>query len=221
MNVYFIPGIGADYRLFTHLRLPEGFEDRYVHWIPPLKHETLPDYAFRLTRQIDTTKPFVLIGLSLGGIMAVEIAKRIPPVCTILISSVPLSAQLPPLYKMSGALKLGKLIPAALLKIAATVKHSLTMPGAENRRLMRRVIRDGDNYFIRWALTAVLEWRNDILPHPLYHVHGTRDEVFPYRRVRPTHTIPKGGHMFLMSKPETVNQFLHEILLSFQKRTPA
>src|ERR1700743_1924972 len=107
MKVYFISGIGADYRFFTHVRLPEGYEARYIHWIEPLPGETLPDYTFRLSGQIDPTEPLARIGLSLGGIMSVEIAKRIPPICTILISSVPLSSQLPPLYKIAGNLKLG------------------------------------------------------------------------------------------------------------------
>lgn len=221
MQVYFISGIGADHRYFTHVQLPQGYEARYIHWIPTIKNEPLADYAFRLTSQIDTTKPFALIGLSLGGIMSVEIAKRIPPVCTILISSVPLSSELPPLYRLAGALKLGRLIPATLLKIAALTKHSLTMPGAHNRRLMRNVIRDGDNRFIYWALNAVLEWKNEVLPQPLFHLHGTRDEVFPFRRTHPTHIIPRGDHMFLMHRHDTVNQILGDILPPLQNRTPA
>jgi pimeloyl-ACP methyl ester carboxylesterase len=221
MNVYFISGIGADYRFFTHVRLPQGYEARYIHWIPPVRNEPLASYAFRLTTQIDTTEPFVLIGLSLGGIMAVEIAKRIPAVCTILISSVPLSAHMPPLYRLAGALKLGRLIPATPLKLAAIIKHNLTMPGVQNRRLIRQVIRDGENRFIRWALSAVLDWRNDILPQPLFHLHGTRDEVFPFRRTHPTHIIPGNGHMFLINHPETVNQILREILPPIQNRTTA
>ena len=82
MTAYFISGIGADYRMFTHIRLPEGYQAVYIHWIPPKKKEPLGAYASRLIAQIDTAEPFVLIGLSLGGIMAVEIAKRYPPVCT-------------------------------------------------------------------------------------------------------------------------------------------
>jgi len=219
LKVYFISGIGADYRYFTHVRLPEGFEARYIHWIEPLANEPLPDYAFRLTGQIDTTEPFVLIGLSLGGILSVEIAKRFPPVCTILISSIPLSSHLPRFYKIAGALKLGRLVPATLLKIAAITKHTLTMPGAKNRRLIRQVIRDGDNRFIRWALDAVLEWQNEVLPQPLFHLHSTNDEVFPYHRTTPTHIIRKGGHMFLMSRPVTVNRILGEILSPLQNQT--
>jgi pimeloyl-ACP methyl ester carboxylesterase len=219
MKVYFISGIGGDYRYFTHVQLPQGYEARYIHWIPTIKNEPLAEYAFRLATQIDTNEPFALIGLSLGGIMSVEIAKRIPPAYTILISSIPLSSELPPLYRLAGALKLGRLIPASLFKIAALTKHSL-FPG-RNRRLMRRVIRDGDNRFIYWALNAVLEWKNEVLPQPLFHLHGTRDEVFPFRRTHPTHIIPKGDHMFLMHRHDTVNQILADILPPLQKRTPA
>jgi pimeloyl-ACP methyl ester carboxylesterase len=33
------------------------------------------------------------------------------------------------------------------------------------------------------------------------------------RLTSPTHVFPKGGHMFLISHPEAVNNFLHEVLL--------
>lgn len=212
MKVYFISGIGADYRFFTHIRLPEGYEPSYIHWIPPQHNETLRAYALRLADQIDSSQPFILVGLSLGGIMSVEIAQKIPPVCTILISSVPLASHLPRLYKIAGKLRLGRLVPATLLKAAAMIKHSLTMRPAENRRLMRQVIRAGDDRFIRWALNAVLVWDNHTLPQPLYHIHGTWDEVFPIGLTTPTRAVRKAGHMFVVSRPEIVNQFLREIL---------
>jgi pimeloyl-ACP methyl ester carboxylesterase len=226
MKVYFTSGIGADYRLFTHLRLPEGFEAGYIHWIPPLDNEKLPDYAMRLTGQMDLTQPAILVGLSLGGIMSVEMAKRIHPLCTIIISSVPVSAHLPRYYRVAGNLGLEKLVPASLLKAAVSVKHSLMMRSAANRQLMMDVIRSGDDRFIRWALTAVLQWENTEIPQPFYHLHGSWDEVFPIGHTKPTHIIPKAGHMFLFSHPDTVNRLLSEILLPFsspsiQNRTPA
>jgi pimeloyl-ACP methyl ester carboxylesterase len=212
MKVYFISGIGADHRVFSHIRLPEGYEASYIHWIPPGSNETIRTYALRLADQIDSSRPFILIGLSLGGIMSVEIAQQIPPVCTILISSVPSASHLPKLYRLSGKLRLGRLVPATLLKLAALIKHSLMMRPAGNRRLMRQVIRAGDDRFIRWALSAVLDWDNRVIPQPLYHIHGTRDEVFPIGLTTPTHVVRKGGHMFVVSRPETVNRFLREIL---------
>jgi len=212
MTAYFISGIGADDRMFTHIRLPEGYQSAHIHWIPPQKKEALGAYASRLIAQINTSEPFVLIGLSLGGIMAVEIARRITPQCTIIISSIPLSAHLPPWFRTAGQLGLGRIVPATLLKAATSLKHFLTMKSPANRRLIQSVIWSGDDKFIHWALNAVLEWNNTEIPSPLYHVHGTRDEVFPISFTHPTHIIPKAGHMFLLSRPEVVNNLLHVLL---------
>jgi pimeloyl-ACP methyl ester carboxylesterase len=212
VKAYFISGIGADYRLFTHIRLPGGYETSYIHWIPPQQSETLPSYARRLVGQIDTAEPFVLIGLSLGGIMAVEIAKSTPPVCTIIISSIPRSSHLPPYFALAHRLQLTKATPPTLVKFLAAVKHRLTMKSRDNRKIMREIIRSGNDEFITWAMDAVLKWDNDFLPQPLYHIHGTRDAVFPIIWTTPTHIIPKGGHMMVMNQPGIINDLLEEIL---------
>jgi pimeloyl-ACP methyl ester carboxylesterase len=212
MKAYFISGIGADYRLFTHIRLPEGFETHHVQWIPPDKEETLPAYAQRLAEQIDSSEPFVLIGFSLGGIMAVEIAKLHPPVCTIIISSIPLSANLPPFYILADRLRLSKLAFPTLMKLLTSVYHLLTMRSHGNWKIMRKVIWSGDSRFISWAINAVLKWENAQTPQPLVHIHGTSDEIFPFNRTRPTHTIPKGNHNLTMSHPHIINNLLRDIL---------
>jgi pimeloyl-ACP methyl ester carboxylesterase len=222
MKTYFISGIGADDRMFTHIRLPEGFETRHIHWIPPGKEETLPVYAQRLAAQIDRTEPYVLIGFSLGGIMAVEIAKAFPPVCTIMISSVPVSANLPHYYLVADRLQLSKLASPTLMKFLTSVKHRLTMRSREDWELMRDVIWSGDDQFISWAINAVLKWENNTIPQPFFHIHGTRDEIFPVKRTRPTYIISKGSHSLTMSHPHLINRLLRDILTSpFTPSTPS
>lgn len=213
MKVYFIPGIGADYRLFTHILLPEGYTASHIHWIDPLDKEKLSDYAFRLSGQIDQSEPFILIGLSLGGMMAVEIAKRLDPTCTILVSSIPVKAHLPGYFRLAGKLGLGKLISPSFMKAATKAKYALSMRSAANRRLMYDIIRAGDDHFIRWAINAVLEWENKEVPQRVYHIHGTRDEIFPIGLTTPTHIVEKGDHNFVVSRPEILNQMLKEIIL--------
>jgi pimeloyl-ACP methyl ester carboxylesterase len=215
MNVYFISGIGGDRRLFKHIELPEDFQMRYVDWVLPGQRESLPDYAFRLTEQIDTRQPFILVGLSLGGIMAVEIAKRCPPVATILIGSVPVSSQLPGYYIIARRLRLVKFLPVSFFKGTATVKRLFTREKEEDKKMIRQIIREGNSWFIKWGLNAVLEWRNEYIPQPLWHIHGTRDEVFPVWLTRPSHTIPKGGHMLVVSHSTEVNRILREILYRY------
>ncbi len=174
--------------------------------------ERLADYAVRLTGQIDTREPWLLIGCSLGGMMAVEIANRFSPVATILISSIPVNAHLPRYFRMAHRLRLNRLVSASFLKKATRIKHGLSVKSPTDRRLLRNMIEEGDDRFIKWAIDAVLRWENKTIPNPFFHIHGTRDEVFPIQFTRPTHTISKAGHLFLMTRPEELNNILREIL---------
>jgi pimeloyl-ACP methyl ester carboxylesterase len=212
MKTYFISGIGADYRLFTHIRLPEGFETCYIHWITPEPEETLRAYARRLTAQIDTSEPYALVGFSLGGIMAVEIAQLFPPVCTILISSIPVSSNLPAYYRRAHRLQLQRLASPTLIKALSTFKQRLTMRSREDFKIMRDVIAQGDDRFIAWAIDAVINWQNDKIPRPFFHIHGTWDEVFPVRLTKPTYTVHRGGHNLVMNHAPIINGLLREIL---------
>jgi hypothetical protein len=76
MKAYFISGMAADARVFRHIRLPEGYEPVYLDWIDPVPHESLRSYALRLAERIDKNHPFILLGLSFGGMLGTEIAKK-------------------------------------------------------------------------------------------------------------------------------------------------
>ncbi len=50
------------------------------------------------------------------------------------------------------------------------------------------------------------------MPESLTHIHGTRDEVFPFAFTSPTHVIPKGDHMLVISHPEEINKIIVQAL---------
>jgi pimeloyl-ACP methyl ester carboxylesterase len=213
MKVYFISGIAADSRAFKHIQLPSGFEAVYIDWIKPGIDESLSDYAIRLSEKIDLEENFCLVGLSLGGIVASQIAVRTHPRAVIIIGSVPVYTHLPGYYKWARRLKLHKLVPGSLYKNAAIVKHFFTKENEENKKDIYRMVRATDPAFIRWGINAVLNWTNNELPQSLTHIHGTRDEVFPIAFTSPTHVIPKGDHMLVISHPQEINLILKEVLL--------
>jgi pimeloyl-ACP methyl ester carboxylesterase len=214
MNVYFISGMGADGRLFRHIRLPEGFQMHFVQWITPEEKDTIPTYASRLLQQIDTTQPFALVGVSLGGIMAVEIAKIASPVATVIIGSIPVAAHLPRYYVTLGtSLGLLRVLPGSLFKRAARLKRTFTLESSTDKRLVLQMIDEADGDFLLWAMRAVLKWENKELPPSLWHIHGSRDIVFPIMLTRPSHIIRKGGHLFVMTHAEQVNGILQDILV--------
>jgi pimeloyl-ACP methyl ester carboxylesterase len=212
MKIYCISGLGGDHRVFRYVRAPEGYEIVAIDWIRPERKEALADYAIRLGGHIDNHHPFILVGLSLGGIMAVEIAKRLSPVCTIIISSIPLSVQLPWYYKAAHKVNLDRVVPGSFFKLAAMAKRLFSRESGENKRLVLQMIRAGDSRFIKWAMHAVMKWENKIVPAPLWHIHGSRDEIFPIYCTHPTHIIRKGGHLLVMSHPEEISRILKEVI---------
>jgi pimeloyl-ACP methyl ester carboxylesterase len=212
VNVYFIPGLAADHTVFKYIALPPGYTACYVKWINPLANESLPDYACRLAEQIDTQKPFVVVGLSFGGMLAVEIAKRFKPVCTILISSIPSIQHLPYYYRAAGHLRLHKVIPISFIQHAAILKRLFTTESSEDKRILKTMIRKSDIRFIRWALHAVLSWKNTDIPEKLFQIHGTRDGILPHRFTKPTYFI-NGGHLLILTRAKEINQILGSLLM--------
>ncbi len=217
MNVYFISGLAADSRVFKNIILPEGFKKIHLEWIKPLKNESLGTYALRLAEKIDSSKKFALVGLSMGGMIAVEIAKKYKPVITILLSSVPSHKHLPGRFRLAYYTRLHKIVPASFLKSASILKRFFSNEDAQDKLLMKQVIKDSDATFIRWGMGAILQWRNDFIPDPLLHIHGTDDLILPIRNTKPSHIVPNAGHLMVMSKATELNKILEKYLLNYQE----
>ena len=203
--------MGADHRAFSYITLPKGFHAVHLPWIQPHKNEQLSTYALRLATGIKASEPFILVGLSMGGMMAVEIAKKILPVCTILISSIPLSAQLPRYYRIAGKLKAYILLSPSLSKTLVGLTKVFIRRSSPTH-LAADMFQAMDNEFFKWSMTAVLQWDNRQFPQPLFHIHGMKDRTLPIRLTRPTHSVPGAGHMLVMTHPAIINAFLNEVL---------
>src|SRR5205807_907128 len=66
------------------------------HWLPFLPRESLQDYARRVAASLDPTPPFILAGLSFGGMLALEVATHLRPQAVIAISAATAFHQLAP-----------------------------------------------------------------------------------------------------------------------------
>lgn len=212
MKVYFISGLAADGRVFRHIQLPADYEAVYLEWLRPDKDESLTNYAGRMSGQIDTTEPFYILGLSLGGMIAAEIVRLLPHGRLILIASIPHAGHLPVYYRWMQRLRLQKLVPVRAIKTGVYLRRYFTTESKEDKEMLRQMIRDADPYFIRWSLNAVLEWQNYEPPQDMVHIHGTRDIVIPVRYTRPTHIIPGGSHLMIFDRARDINEVLSEIL---------
>jgi pimeloyl-ACP methyl ester carboxylesterase len=213
MNVYFISGLGADERVFRHIQLPAGFNAVHLNWITPFNNETLEDYSLRLAERIDKTSPFVLAGLSMGGMIAAVIAQKITPHKLILISSVPGVNHLPAWYRAAGKFKVHKIIPVQALKSASFIKRFFTAETSDDKNLLRKMIVDTDSRFIKWAMHAILHWSSQPLTPACVHIHGEKDFILPAKYTKPTHIIAKAGHMMVMTHSAAINDIIRKELI--------
>jgi len=210
LRAYFISGLGADERVFRHIRLPNGYTPIHIPWLKPEPNESLRNYAMRLSESIDTREPFILVGLSFGGMLATEIADTKKPELLVLISSLPSSKHMPPYFRWAGAIGLHKVVPIQFLKKISYAKRVFSPETSEDKRLLREMIREADPGFIRWAIGAILHWKHPAVPQRFIHIHGTRDGILPHRFTRPTHAIRGAGHLLVLNRAEEISSLIAE-----------
>lgn len=216
-HVYCLSGLGADHRIFRDLDMPDC---RIIHldWlIPQEKDESLDAYASRLAQNISHADP-VLIGVSFGGMMAIEISKQISVRAVILISSVKSYHELPGWMKFFGKCRAEYLLPNAPLKSYRSLKlirpiqnYYLGAKTEESITIANEFRENVDPAYLRWSVRQIFNWKNDWTPARIFHIHGDNDKLFPLKNLKPTHVINQGGHFMVMSHCGEINQVLAEI----------
>jgi len=208
LNVYCIPGLGMNALLFKNLELP-NCNIIPISWLSPKKNETLPEYAMRLSAQIDTSKPFVLIGVSFGGMCAIEISKKLQPLQTILISSCKVCTEIP------TALRILKYIPLHLLlsdvmymKCTLFILKRLGVTKALKKEFNEMLKLPPENYYSR-SIDMILNWKNNTIPPRVIHIQGNKDHVLFYKKnVHYDYTIEDGSHFMIVDKADEINKII-------------
>ena len=210
-HIYCISGFGADERVFS--KLDFGKNDlHFIQWKIPEKNETLSSYVERMRHEIIHPRP-VLIGLSFGGMIAIEIAKIIPVEKVILISSIAVSDEMPLLMRVAGSLHLNRIFPIRPSAILAPIENwNLSVETAEEKKLVADYRKNIDLRYAHWAIENILQWKNDWRPPNLVHIHGSKDHIFPLKYVKTDYVIHGAGHLLLMNHAAEVNAILHKEL---------
>ena len=210
-TIYCISGLGADEKAFAKIRVP-GYELKHLLWLTPIKNEPIAAYAKRMAEQITESNP-VLMGLSFGGIMCIEIAKLVPVDKVILISSIPSHKQMPLWMKAAGKLKLNRIVPLnAHMKLMQPMHDFfIGAKGEKEKEIVRRYRQNVQQDYLEWAINAILNWKNDWKPANLYHIHGDADRIFPIKKVKPDCIVKGGTHFMIFSKATDVSSYLTDI----------
>lgn len=214
MVVYFISGLGADERLFQKLALPDNWTIKYLNWPELNDDETLESFVQKFVKLIDAKSEYALVGLSFGGMIATELAKILKPKYTIIISSISMISEMPLLYKLINMCKINKIVPAYFLnKFYPFTNYSFGAQTNDVKNLLRQVIHDTSPIFLKWAVNEILNWKNTVRPETVFHIHGTKDRIFPVGKVHADLIIQGGGHLMVYDKAEIISKVLVEKII--------
>lgn len=213
MKAFIFSGLGADHRVFEHIDFGT-YTPEFIPWKSVDAKETLNSYAKKMSASFPENEPFLLLGISFGGILAQEVGKLFPQARILLIASVKTRHELTTFMRISGKLHLDKIAP--LGSFFKNKKLNYWFFGAKHeaeKRVLSQILADTDPIFTRWAIGEIIRWKkNDYNTNPLKHVHGEADRIFPIRRTHPDICIPDGAHLMTVSQPEILSEKIQLLL---------
>lgn len=211
-TVYAIPGLATTKELFQFVKLNNA-KLVCLDWPHIEEGETMRSYAQKFAKQIDTTKPFVLMGVSFGGMLCSEISLLVKPEKTILISSSKCFNELPPTIRVFNKIPLHHVMTEGMLREMALNSRLIIgfdkvfMP--EFERMVKAM---QPNYF-KYSIDCIVNWTNkNCYRNDIIHIHGDADKLLLYRNVKSDYTIRGGNHSMIVNNAEEINAILNRLI---------
>ena len=211
-TIYIISGLGADKRMFQNFSF-EGYNVIHIDWIFPLENETLQNYALRISENIKDENA-ILIGLSFGGIISVEISKIKKFKKVFLLSSAKTKFEIPFYYRFLGKLNLLRIIPSSILKRLNSLTY-LVFGAKTNfeKNLLKDIIKNTDKHFLKWALHQIMNWKNENYSENIVHIQGDSDLILPHNFIKYDYLIKDGTHFMTLNQSKEIETIIIENLL--------
>jgi len=214
INVYFISGLGANCKVFDNLVLPEKYKKNYIEWLMPRSDETLDEYTKDMAESIDTGQPFILIGYSFGGIIVQEMNKFLHPITTIVIASIKSEQEMPPLFRFGRRINFAEKFPFWSLAENKNVRERLaTLLYGVKDTVESEYISYTDPIYLKWAVRQILNWNPGFKCKNIYHIHGTRDNVFPHKYIKNDILIKGGDHLMVIKRSKKISEIISRLLI--------
>lgn len=213
MTIYCISGLGADYKAFDRIEWDAKHTLVHIPWLESYDKETLQQYARRMATSINTHEPFALVGLSFGGIVAIEMLAFLNPEKIILISSISHSAQLPWYFRLIGKTKLHR---TRLLLSLKNNTHIINAMFGQKETPLGKYLKNRfahiSNRYLSWSMDQILLWQQPEKPKEVIHLHGSKDIVFPIARIKADYVINGGSHFMIYTHAKQVSNILNQVL---------
>lgn len=214
--VYLIPGQGSDARIYKNLHFDTIlYKPVYLNWLMPEAGESLHDFAMRMGALIDATEPFSIIGVSLGGMVASELAESLHPAHVILISSAANAQELPPQYHIQQKIPVYKWVPGSWLKQASYIAQPVFEPDRKwEKETCVNMLHAKSPVFLERTVAMIIQWDKENSASNIVHIHGDADNTLPIKYVRADYIIHGGSHMMMLTRTNEIAPIIFSVLAS-------
>lgn len=212
--IYCFPGQGSDKRIFDSLDLDPQYKIKVIEYGTPEKHSTMNSFARQLAQQIDTTQKFILVGVSLGGMICAELNEILNPQKTIIISSAKNKNQLPIRYKFQQVIPIYKLFPGSVLLAGAKLLQPIVEPDRnKNKHVFKSMLNGKNAVYMKRTVSLIINWDRKENTKHVYQIHGGNDHTLPIKKIkRPTYTVNNGSHMMTLTRAKEISDMLNAVL---------
>ncbi len=215
IKLYLIPATACNWRLYE-LQLKQFPDAVVTQLLQPISlDETLQNYAQRLAKTIDTSTPFILVGVSLGGMLAQELALLLKPVAVIIIASCNNYKSISFPWQLIGKFihRMPNIVIKIILNSVGYLANKINYRKFPNQKNYAKMLKEISPYLVRWQCGAATKWQlSKNLTMPVLHIHGARDLLMPIKKVQPHNIIANGGHLINITHARRVNGFIAKML---------
>ena len=214
-TIYCFPGQGSDERIFDSLVKDSNYVLKIITYSAPDENMDMKEFAKELSKQIDTTKEFVLFGVSLGGMICVELSEFLKPQKTIIIASVKNRKEFPKRYSFQKYLPIYKLVPGSLLLLGAKICQPIVEPDRnKSKAVFKSMLSRKDANYMKRTVSLVMNWERTSNTKSIYQIHGDNDHTLPLKNIKnPMFIVENGSHMMTLTNAKSVSCILNYILV--------
>lgn len=155
----------------------------------------------------------VVIGVSMGGMIAAEMTTFMPHLKAIIISSIKSPKERSVLLKLGRNLPLQRMLPESFIQKGTWFWGAARWQVNEHQgQYFLEMFKEQDPRFLKWALVQVPRWKGTGDPTRILHIHGDKDELFPVKRVTNATVIKGGTHFLVYTRGREVSTLINQEL---------
>ena len=208
-SVFCLPGLGTDHRIFSRLNLNSPTEN--LHWLEPKPREPLTEYARRMALPLMDINSPIIIGVSFGGILALEISRFKKLGGIIIISGIKSDKEKPFSFRLMKRIPFYRLTKGSWrIRTIPLWSPTFGIRKKEEQELLKDIFSTFSDNYRMWAIHQITHWKERAKPQcPLFCLHGAKDKVFPAHKIQQATILKKGTHFMVYQMADEISPLIN------------